>query len=358
LVAVGQPSPVEDMKAGAEVDAVVVAFGAEHWLERSVRAILDSVEIRVKVILVDNGCTDGAVDRIAGWVGVSVVRPGRNLGFAAGCNAGVAAGDSPVIALVNPDAVVEPVALAHLVETVRQEDIGIATGSIRLANDPLRLNSAGNEVHFLGLSWSGHFGQPAGQASQTGDVTAASGAGMAVRRPVWESLGGFTPEYFAYLEDAELSLRCWQLGLRVVYVPDALVIHRYDFSRNPEKLYLLERNRLILLVTLFERRTLVLLLPPLLALEVAMSALALSQRWFGDKRRGWFWLAAHRSWLKRHRHEVQQARRRTDRDLAFLFATSIDPQNIPVPRWTIPIDRMLGGYWRLVVRVIQPWGRS
>jgi GT2 family glycosyltransferase len=341
------------VQAGADVDAVIVAFGAEPWLERSVAAVLDSVGIRARVILVDNGCTNGAVGRLARDTRVSVIRPGRNLGFAAGCNVGVAAGDSPVIALVNPDAIVEPAALASLVDALGVEDVGIATGSIRLADDPSRLNSAGNEVHLLGLSWSGRFGEEADAVAVAGDVTAASGAGMAARRAVWECLGGFTPEYFAYMEDAELSIRCWQAGLRVVYVPSAVVVHRYHFSRNPAKLYLLERNRLIFVLTLFELRTLLLLLPPLLALEVAMSIVAVAQGWFGGKLRGWRWLAAHRSWLRQHRRDLQAVRRRSDPVLAPLFATSIDPQNLQVPRWTRPLDRVTAGYWRLVLWVLR-----
>ena len=79
---------------------------------------------------------------------------------------------------------------------------------------------------------------------------------------------------FAYLEDTELSLRCWQRGLKVMFVPDAVVLHDYEFSRNPSKLGLLERNRLIMLLTLYERHTLAVLAPALLAVEIATLALS------------------------------------------------------------------------------------
>ena len=118
-------------------------------------------------------------------------------------------------------------------------------------------------------------------------MLAASGTGMAVRREVWTALGGFAEEYFAYLEDTELSLRCWQRGLRVVYVPGARVVHRYDFSRNPGKWYLLERNRLILVLTAFEPRTVALLLPALLGVEAGMLAVSLRAGWGREKVGGW-----------------------------------------------------------------------
>ena len=65
-----------------------------------------------------------------------------------------------------------------------------------------------------------------------------------------------------YYEDPELSLRCWRAGLRVVFVPDAVVaapLRGRPATR--QKMYLVERNRLIAMVTLLEARTLVLLAP-------------------------------------------------------------------------------------------------
>ena len=60
--------------------------------------------------------------------------------------------------------------------------------------------------------------------------------------------------YFANHEDADFSIRTWRLGLRVVNVPDAIALHRYEFSRNPNKFYLVERNRLMFVLHPVERR--------------------------------------------------------------------------------------------------------
>ena len=43
------------------VSAVVLAFGAEPWFERCIHALLGSTGVDVDVVIVDNGCTDGAV---------------------------------------------------------------------------------------------------------------------------------------------------------------------------------------------------------------------------------------------------------------------------------------------------------
>lgn len=334
------------------VSAVIVAYGAEPWLERSVRAALRSEGVDVEVVLVDNGCTDGAVDVLGVLPGVTTVRPESNLGFAGGCHAGVEASRGEVVAFVNPDAVVAPDALARLAAVVGDPGVAIATAGVRLADRPEAMNSAGNDVHFLGVSWSGGFGEPAAEHALRRQVLAASGAGMAMRRAVWDALGGMEAELFAYYEDADLSLRCWQQGLSVVYVPDAVVVHRYEFSRNPRKLFLAERNRLCLVLTLYESRTLWLLAPALVGLEAAVVALAVRQGWWRQKLAGWAWLLRRRRWLRERRRAVQAARRVGDRDLAGRFATSLSPGNFALPTWSGPLDRLLARYWALVRRLL------
>ena len=334
------------------VTAVVLAYLEEPWLERSVSSLLASTGIDLDVVVVDNGCVGGARERLSDRSDVTVLQPGENLGFAGGCNLGARHATGEVLALVNSDATVDPDALAALAGVAVETGVGIATASIRLADRPDRLNSGGNDIHFLGFSWSGHFGEPASDFSKRRDVFGASGAGMAMRRSLWEEMGGFDERYFAYHEDAELSLRCWQRGLRVVYVPEAVVIHRYEFSRNPRKYYLVERNRLMFVVTLFDGRTLALLAPAFMAVEMAMLITALAAGWWRQKVAGWTWLFGHRRHLRERRRRLQGERSVPDRDLVTRFATHIDPGNYSISPALRALDTFLAGYWRLASRCI------
>ncbi len=335
--------------AGApDVTAVVVAFGAQPLLEPAVHALLASTGVTVEVVVVDNGCTDGAVARVEALPGVRVLESGANLGFAAGCDTGVALGTGRVVALVNPDAVVAPDALAHLVATLDDPTVGIASASLRLAEDPTRMNSAGNRIHLLGFSWCGALGEPAADHDRTVDVPCASGAAMATTRAFWDELGGFPPEYFAYYEDAELSLRTHLAGRRVLYVADAVVTHHYEFGRHPSKLYLAERNRLVLLLTVLERRTLVRLAPVLALVELGMLGVATIQGWGGAKLRGWWWLVRHRRWLRTRRGRVQMARTVGDDALLAWFDTRLADANVPLPPGVGVLDAVLAPVWRRV----------
>ena len=332
------------------VSAVVLAWGDEPVLEEAVRAALASEGVAVDVVLVDNGCTSDAVSRLAGVAGVTVVEPGRNLGFAGGCNLGAARSTGEVLAFVNGDAVVRPDALAALVAAL-DDTVGLATASLRIHGQEEVMNSAGNPVHYLGLSWAGGHGRPASAYAAPTEVASASGAATVCRADRFRALGGFCEPMFAYCEDAELSLRCWQRGWRVVYVPDAVVEHRYEFSRNPRKLYLVERNRLLLVLTLWSGRLLALVALPLVALEVAVLAMAVRGGWARQKAAGWWWLLRNASLVRDRRREVQAARTVPDADLAHLLTGDVEPG---VPELAAPavLRRLSRVYWAVVRRAL------
>ena len=331
-----------------KVSAVVLSYKDEPWLERGVHALLASRGVDIDVVLVDNGCTDGAVERLRGTPGLTIVGEGKNLGFSPGCNFGASFTTGDYLVMANGDLVVEPDALARLVEVVDDPTVGIAGGSIRLGEDLATLNSAGNDIHFLGFSWVGGFGEPAATHAIEKDVAGAMAALVMLRREVWEMLGGYEPHYFAFHEDADMSWRCWQQGLRVHYVPDAIGCHRYEFGRVTNKMYLVERNRLIFLLTCWDSRTLWLLAPLIAASEVAMALIGLRSGWFKEKVHGWGWLFSHRRWLRERRHAVQSARTVGDKELARLMSDRLDAKNFPIPESLRFLDAAAAGYWKFV----------
>jgi GT2 family glycosyltransferase len=340
----GAPAPA--------VSAVVLAYRDEPWLERCVHALLASTGVEVEVVLVDNGCTDGAVDRLVSTPGVRVVRPGENLGFAGGCNAGAAVASGEFLALINGDLVVEADALSELVAFAAKPGIGIAQPSIRLSEDPSRLNSDGNEVHFLGYSWCGSFGKPAAIRTAPRSITSVMGAAMVLRRELWDELGGFEARYFAYHEDVELSRRCWHRGLELVNVPSAVVVHRYEFGREPSKIYLSERNRLLFVLTEYQPRTLLALALPIVVVELAALAGSAVTGTTSQKVAGWWWLIRHRRWIAQRRRQLHSERVVSDAELAHLFATRLDAGNYPLPAWLEPLDALLAAYWSIVRRFL------
>jgi GT2 family glycosyltransferase len=298
------------------------------------------------VIVVDNG---GDVEAREG---VALILPGENLGFAGGCNFGARRASGDALVFLNPDTVVAPGALEELVRPLEDQTIGIVSARLRLLDQPELLNSAGNEVHVTGIAWAGLYGEPAESVAELRDVAFPTGAAMAIRRDLFEELGGFTEELFMYQEDLELGWRARLRGLRVVVNPAADVYHEYEFGRNPGKEYLLERNRLVFVLSAYSPRLLFLLSPVLVCTEAAMLLLAVKEGWARDKLAGWGWLLRHVGWLHRHRRETQRLRRVRDRELAAFLSPVVAPKMIPVPAPVRAVNPLVARYWALVKKAL------
>lgn len=329
------------------VGVVVLAWKEQPYLRDCVEAALASTGVDVRMVIVDNGCRPE--DLPAEGPGIEVLRPGHNTGFAGGCNLGVAALDTEFVALLNSDAIIAPDALAKLVAEAAQPGVGPVMASIRLAEPPGLLNSGGNPVHLIGLSWAGGL-HTVETRREPYDVTGASGACLLLASAVWKQLGGFDEAYFAYLEDSELSLRAWRIGLAARCVPTAVARHHYEFSRNTHKMYLLERNRLMLLATVWPTRALFLLAPVLLVCEVLLVGYAVASGWGRGKLSGYAWLWRHRAHLRERRRLVQSERQVADRVWMARLTPELDRSAFgPL---TPSANVVFRAYWSVVRRLV------
>ena len=308
----------------ARVTAVVLAYGAEPHLEECVRSVLGSTSVTVEVIVVDNEASAEAIAAVEGLPSVRVVRPGLNTGFAGGCNLGAGQATAATLVFVNSDAVVDASCVAELVTALEDPYAGLVCASVRLADSPDVVNAVGNPVHFLYFSWAGGFGDAADQHTEPTTVASITGATFAVRREFWEQLEGFDEAYFLYQEDVDLSMRTWLAGKQVRYVPTAIALHNYEFGRSDAKFYFLERNRLINLLTLPERRTLLRIAPLALGVELALVASAARGGWARQKLTGYRWLAGNRAYLRSRRRDIQGRRVRTDADMVHVLSSHMD----------------------------------
>ncbi|MEV6969583.1 glycosyltransferase family 2 protein [Hamadaea sp. NPDC051192] len=330
--------------ADARLDVVMLAYGKEPWLAEAVDAVFASTGVDVTLTLVDNGSE--SVASITRRPGLRVVKPAENTGFSGGCNLGATDAEATAIAFVNSDAVVAPDALAKVRAVALEPGVGAAMASIRHADRLDVINTAGNPLHVAGLSWAGGNEEPADRHATRTTVPTLSGCAFVIRADLWRELGGFAPEYFAYHEDTELSLRLWQRGLAPVYVPDAVVGHHYEFSRNDLKFYLLERNRLLTVLTLYRTRTILLLLPVLALTELAMLATAVAGGWLRPKVRGWGWIWRNLGFLRTRRRQLQSER--LVGDAALPLTPDFTPSNVEAPPGIGLYNAFVRTWWRLV----------
>lgn len=276
------------MSAGPAIDVVVVSYDSADDLPALLTAVRDQLRVGDSLTIVDNHGADGVADLVRRLApDAAVVAPVENLGFAGGANAGVSVGRSPLILLLNPDAVPADGCIDALRAVAELEPRWAAWQPLVTMEDGRLINTAGNVSHVLGLGWAGRCGLPVEDAPKARETCAtASGAALVVRRDIWQVLGGFEGTFFMYCEDQDLSLRIRLLGHQVGIEPAARVDHGYDFSKGDYKWYLLERNRWSMLLAVYPARVLIPLLPFLAAFELALLALAATGGWLRPQARG------------------------------------------------------------------------
>ncbi len=331
------------------VSVVTVAYQTGSSLTRCLDSLTGEAD---EVLVVDNGDGGPEIEEARRRDGVRVLEPGENLGFGGANNVAASEATGDVLAFLNPDTVVAPGAIAQLARTLEDPKVGIAMARLRLLDDPEKLNSSGVQVHVTGIGWAGGFGEPADTVDRLQDVPAPSGTAMAIRAETFRELGGFAEELFMYLEDLELGWRARLAGYRVVLDPAADVFHEYEYKRNPRKSYFLERNRLVFVLSSYSARQLLLLSPLLVATELGMVAIAAREHWLGDKVAGWGWLARHARLVARRRRSTQQLRSVRDRDLAAYMTPTFAPGMVPVPALLRAANPVVGGYWKLVRKML------
>lgn len=314
-------------------------------MESCVRSTLGSEGISLRILLVDNGCTNKELNRLREHPRVELIAAPMNLGFAGGVMLASSHLKARHLALVNSDVVVGPSVLRTLTSRLADPKIGIVTPLI-LRRDTGKVNSAGNPLHLLAYSWAGENGASPDSILPR-SVAVASGATLALRSETWRQIGGLAEEFFLYHEDVDLSIACRQAGYDVVLDPSVSVSHDHDWHRNPRKVELSERNRLIVILTRYPTSLLVRLLPLVVVVEIGALLLGGIRGSRSAKLRGYLWLARNLRWVVRRRRANLG---HVSDGLGFLAVTStkFDPSAPAAGSGPRLLDRVVPTYSRLL----------
>ncbi|HEV7846933.1 MAG TPA: glycosyltransferase family 2 protein [Thermoleophilaceae bacterium] len=334
---------------------VVVTYESGAHIAETLRAVSDQLGEGDELVVVDNASTDdtAAIARAAAPT-ATVLEQQRNLGFAGGCNEGVAASSAPLVLLLNPDALPEPGCIDALRGAAGEHPDWGAWQALVTMDGGTAINTSGGVTHFLGMGWAGQCGEPVESApAAPAEVSFASGAALCVRRDAWEAVGGFDERYFMYGEDLDLSLRLWLSGYGVGIVPAARVQHDYEFGKGEQKWFLLERNRWWTILADYPAPLLWLMMPALLLAEVAILIMAARGGWLRAKLRAQRAVIRQLPRMLARRREVQARSRVGARELAERLSGSLDSPYLgggaAAHRLPAQLQR---AYWKAVVRLL------
>jgi GT2 family glycosyltransferase len=227
---------------------------------------------QVEIILADNASTDGSADFVQQkFPSVRVLRFDKNFGFAEGNNRAIKQAKGDYIFLLNPDTKIEPDCVDKLIKTMEQDkSIGICMPKMLMFDEPSVINTIGiigNEL--LQGRDRGAWELDTGQYDKDVQILGACGAGMFIRRNLFEKIGYFDRFYFAYYEDLDFSIRAWCSGYKVNSVPQAIVYHKFrPFRKDILNEYIDHRNRLRMMLKNMSLVTLGWMLPKSLYTDI------------------------------------------------------------------------------------------
>lgn len=181
-----------------------------------------------RVIVVDNGSTDGSAEYVEQhFPEVTLIRMGENTGFCGAVNAGIrASGDAAYVILLNNDTEAEPDFTGALVGAMEGDPaIFSAQAKMLKMDDPEKMDDAGDFYCALGWAFARGKGKSASRYTARTDLFFSCAGAAIYRMRLLEETGLFDERHFAYLEDCDIGWRARILGYKNVFVPEARVKH-------------------------------------------------------------------------------------------------------------------------------------
>jgi GT2 family glycosyltransferase len=344
-----------------KTSVIIITYNGRHYLQDCLGALCPEIDDAAEIIVIDNNSSDGSPQYIRDFYpAVRLVVNPENRGFAAANNQGAALAAGDVLLFLNQDTRVYPGWLNALsAELARDDAVGLATSCLLLMDRPRCIHLCGQDLHYTGLVSGRGYGQEVQNFAAPAEVNAVSGGSFAIRRDLWQALGGFDETFFMYYEETDLSWRARLAGFRSVYVPGSRLLHDYQpASPGRSRLYHTFRNRHILLLKNWRCRTIIFLLPALILTELLEIGYALMNGWTGltAKIAAYAWLITHPRAIRRLHQDSQKQRQESDAALLASLAVQIplSPQReSSLPRSLLNLaNAFFELNWRVALRLL------
>ena len=209
----------------SEVTIVIPNYNGLHFLKPCLESLTAQIYRDFEVLVVDNGSTDGSPE----WLRqekVPALLLKTNTGFSGAVNAGIRAAASPFVILLNNDTEADPRYVGELVRAISRSDriFAVSSKMLQLSHKNL-MDDAGDMYSLMGWAYQRGVGRSARLYNRERNVFSACAGAAIYRRSVFEEIGYFDEQHFAYLEDIDICFRAKLYGYVNRYCPTARVCH-------------------------------------------------------------------------------------------------------------------------------------
>jgi len=302
-----------------KVSVILVNYNGMPHLDACIPSILRQTYPNFEVIFVDNNSSDGSLEQArAKFPQLIFVANDKNLGYAGGINRGLEQATGKYIAPLNIDTEVAPNWLSVMASFLDENlPVGAVTPKLLLFDDRSKVNALGLNIHLSGLGFCRGLNERDDNSASPGKVPGVSGCSYLIRREILQRMGGAPQECFMGNDDVVVSWLISLMDYEIYCVPEAVVYHKYKLKMNPEKLFLLEKNRQALLLYSLKPLTLVTYFPIFAVTELLIIGYCLpkGRRYLQAKFKALLSLYKDRKYIKERRAQVQKVRKISDFEL-------------------------------------------
>ena len=217
------------------VSIIIPVFNNWRFTYKCLQSVVKHTQGSYEIIVVDNNSTDVTPQLLSDMQGIQVITNTSNEVFVNACNQAARQAKGDHLLLLNNDTEVTPDWLDAMLAPFSDADTGIVGAKLLYPDGSLQ--EAGGIIWRDGTGCNyGHGDNPnLPQYSYRRVVDYCSGACLMIPRKLWEQIGGFDQRYApAYYEDTDLCFNVRALGYRVIYQPEALVLHYGGASAGKE----------------------------------------------------------------------------------------------------------------------------
>ena len=209
-----------------KVTIIIPNYNGKRLLENCLKTLEKQTYKGFKVLVVDNGSTDGSASVKSEVLDMEMVSLTENLGFCGAVNLGIQKTKTPYIILLNNDTEVDEQFVEALLNAIQRSKQIFSCGAqmIDFKNHEI-LDNAGDLYTALGWAVARGKGKRCADYEKAVRVFSCCAGAAIYRMDVLQRIGGLDEYHFAYLEDVDLGYRARIAGYENWYEPDAMVYH-------------------------------------------------------------------------------------------------------------------------------------
>lgn len=242
----------DGMPEALEVTIIIPNYNGRKLLENCIKTLECQTCQKFKLLVVDNGSTDGSADIVSDCLDMEIIALSENTGFCGAVNTGIRHTKTPYFILLNNDTEVKPEFVEALLAAIKKSERIFSCGAMMIDyhNHEL-IDNAGDYYTALGWAVARAKGKKVCDYEEEREVFSCCGGASIYRTDVVQEIGLFDENHFAYLEDVDMGYRARIYGYKNYYIPQAKVYHVGSATTgtryNEKKVFLAARNSMYLL---------------------------------------------------------------------------------------------------------------